>query len=310
VTSEDQTVEILVPSVFVGERIDRLIALESDRSRATVGRAISEGAVTCNGSQITTRSHRVAEGDQVLAVLPPRRALVPQANSDVLVNIVHEDPEFWVIDKQIGLVVHPGAGHVDDTLANGLLALDPSIAEVGSSARPGIVHRLDRDTTGLLVAARTQSAYESLTTALQERRMAREYRVIVDGWTENARGVIDVPIGRSMRNPKRMTVAADGKEARTTYWREATYSEPRQVTLLGCKLDTGRTHQIRVHLQAIKVPVIGDAKYGKVNVLGARRPLLHSFRLAFPHPVSGAEMSFESPIPDDFRAVLDQLTRT
>ncbi|MFV1989542.1 MAG: RluA family pseudouridine synthase [Acidimicrobiales bacterium] len=306
--TQEQRLEFVVPSVLTGERIDRLIALEADRSRATVGRAISEGFVTCNGIATTTRSQRVNEGDRVVAVLPPRRSILPRANSDVRVNIVHEDPDFWVIEKQIGLVVHPGAGHVDDTLANGLLALDPSVADVGSPARPGIVHRLDRDTSGLLVAARTPAAYESLTVALQDRRMAREYRVIVDGWTENARGIIDVPIGRSMRNPKRMTVAADGKEARTTYWREVVYGEPRPATLLGCKLDTGRTHQIRVHLQAIKVPVIGDAKYGKVNVLGARRPMLHSFRLAFPHPVTGLEMDFESTPPEDFRAVLDQLT--
>lgn len=307
-TEDRQVVEILVPKVLHDERIDRLISIDTDRSRSIVGRAIADGYVSCNESLVESRSLRVSEGDFVVASLPPVKSMIPQPNSDVEVSIVHEDPLFWVVDKQIGLVVHPGPGHLDDTLCNGLLAIDPSIVGVGGESRPGIVHRLDRDTSGLMVVARTQDSYEALSDAIRYRAVSREYRVLVDGWPEVERGIIDAPIGRSRRNSKRMTVAADGKEARTSYWREAVFNKPRKASFLGAKLETGRTHQIRVHLQAIGLPVIGDAKYGKVNVLGSRRPMLHSFRLSFTHPSTGTEMSFESPLPDDFLAVLDQLS--
>jgi 23S rRNA pseudouridine1911/1915/1917 synthase len=222
---------------------------------------------------------------------------------------VHEDDDLLVLDKPAGLVVHPGAGRATGTLVHGLLAAYPEVAGVGSDpSRPGIVHRLDKGTSGLLLVARTQRAYEALVAALSAREVHRRYRALVWGHVAAASGLIDAPIGRSTREPTRMSVDVRGKEARTRYdvLRHAT--EPVEVTELACTLETGRTHQIRVHLRSIGHPVVGDARYGgNRQSLPLDRPFLHAAGLDLAHPVTGQALSFESPLPPDLQAVLSAL---
>jgi len=219
----------------------------------------------------------------------------------------YADADVIVVAKPAGLVVHPGAGHHHGTLVHGLLARYPEIAEVGDRARPGIVHRLDRETSGLMVVARTARAYEALVDALGSREVEREYEALVWGHPDSARGLIDAPIGRSSTRRTRMAVRKEGKDARTSYEVREWFTHP-EVALLTCRLETGRTHQIRVHLAAIGHPVVGDRSYGGSRsglVLG--RPFLHARRLAFAHPVTGERLAFEEPMPADLEAVLADL---
>jgi 23S rRNA pseudouridine1911/1915/1917 synthase len=213
-----------------------------------------------------------------------------------------------VIDKPPGLVVHPGAGNPDRTLVNGLLARFPDIAEVGQFGRPGIVHRLDVGTSGLLVVARTQTAYDMLVGALSSRDVGRTYRTLVWGFPANPIGVIDAPIGRDHRDPMKMAVVVDGKPARTRYHVLRRYRDVADVAEVECRLETGRTHQIRVHLAAIGHPVVGDGTYGGGRPgVDTPRPVLHAAMLSFTHPTSGEEMSFSAPLPPDLAAVIASL---
>jgi 23S rRNA pseudouridine1911/1915/1917 synthase len=224
---------------------------------------------------------------------------------------VWEDADVVVVDKPPGLVVHPGAGQGEGTLVNGLLARHPELAGVGEAHRPGIVHRLDRDTSGLLVVALTPAAYTALVIALGERRVERRYAALVWGVPEAPRGVIDAPIGRSPRQPTRQAVVAGGRPARTRYEMRVRYDQPADLALLGCRLETGRTHQIRVHLASIGHPVVGDREYGgQRDALSVPRVFLHAEHLAFDHPVTGEALAFDSPLPPDLAAVLAGLHGT
>ena len=304
----------VVPAALAGERVDRVVAMLTDLPRAEVASLIEAGAVRVGGRTVTTRSRRVREGDR-LEVDVPERAVAVGASPDpsVVVPIVFEDESVIVVDKPAGLVVHPGAGHATGTLVQGLLATHPELAALpqtgaGELDRPGIVHRLDAGTSGLLVVARTADAYHSLVEQLSDRSVTRQYRALVLGAVQANAGEIDAPIGRAEGDPTRMAVATAGREARTRYEVLARYVEPVPVTELACRLETGRTHQIRVHLAAIGHPVVGDGRYG-----GARpafvlaRPFLHAERLAFRHPVTGEVVTFESPLPADLAEVRDGL---
>jgi len=212
-----------------------------------------------------------------------------------------------VVAKPAGLVVHPGPGHAHGTLVHGLLERFPEIATVGDPARPGIVHRLDRDTSGLLVVARTAEAYTGLVGALAARDVDRRYLALVAGELASPRGVVDAPIGRSTRQRTRMAVREAGRPARTGYEVRAAWPAA-GVSLLECRLETGRTHQIRVHLAAIGHPVVGDGAYGGRRLDdGPSRPFLHAFALGFAHPVDGRPLAFEDPLPGDLAAALDAL---
>jgi 23S rRNA pseudouridine1911/1915/1917 synthase len=234
--------------------------------------------------------------------------LEPEIAVDV--RVVYEDDHLLVIDKPAGLVVHPGAGQRTGTLVHGLLARYPELVGVGDDpSRPGIVHRLDKGTSGLLLVARTPEAYEALVAALSARAVHRRYRALAWGSFGAPRGVIDAPIGRSARQPTRMAVDERGKEARTGYEVLQSYAEPVVVTELACTLETGRTHQIRVHLRSIGHPVVGDAGYGGARQsLPMTRPFLHAEALELQHPVTGEELAFRSPLPDDLAAILAGLT--
>lgn len=300
----------LVPRALDGQRLDRVVALVTGRSRAEAAGLVDDGAVLVGGKPVTTRSHRVVEGDELemdVPDLPPEATL--DADATVPVPVVHEDEHLLVIDKPAGLVVHPGAGQTSGTLVHGLLARYPEIRGVGQPDRPGIVHRLDKGTSGLMLVARTDDAYETLVAMLAAREVERQYRTLVWGTVASPTGMIDAPIGRSSRDRTRMAVTVTGKPARTRYEVVRTFHEPVEVTELRCRLETGRTHQIRVHLASIGHRVVGDGRYsGQRQSLPMERPFLHAERLGVDHPITDEPLVFTSPLPDDLAAVLASLT--
>ncbi|MDQ6838017.1 MAG: RluA family pseudouridine synthase, partial [Actinomycetota bacterium] len=242
-------------------------------------------------------------------------------DTSVTVSVLHADDDVIVVDKPAGLVVHPGAGHARGTLVQGLVATYPDLADLvarvegDDAVRPGIVHRLDRGTSGLLMVARNEVARRSLVSQLAARTVERRYRALVVGTVAADEGLIDAPLGRSTSDPTRRAVRADGREARTSYSVVSRFGSPLAATLVQCRLETGRTHQIRVHLAAIGHPLIGDGRYGGLTVAGDAgvvggspdrhgRPWLHAETLGFDHPGSGHRMTFHSPLPVDLVDVL------
>ena len=267
-------------------------------------------------------SLRLKQGDQLSLSVPARRASPLVAEAQPLA-IVFEDDAVLVLDKPAGQVVHPGAGVQSGTLVNALLHHAPAVAKVGGEGRPGIVHRLDRDTSGLLVVAKTEDAYQTLVEALRERTVTRVYLAIVWGDPGPSEGVIDLPIGRDPKDRKRMAVVRGlGGKAARTHWK--VLERYGMATLLECRLDTGRTHQIRVHLAALRYPVVGDPSYGgRVKKMLSlrqsersladallrllRRQALHAAELEFLHPATGDQLHFQSNLPSDMREALDRL---
>jgi 23S rRNA pseudouridine1911/1915/1917 synthase len=291
-----------VPAALAGERVDRAVALLTGWSRAEVQGLVDEGLVRVDGAPVI-KSRRLEEGE-VVELLGEPAATGPPGPEPIPVAVVAADDAVIVVDKPAGLVVHPGAGHPTGTLVNGLLARFPELAGVGDPARPGIVHRLDRDTSGLMVVARTTVAYDALVAALARREIERGYLALVWGAPSAGSGIVDAPIGRSVRRPTRMAVREGGREARTRYEVVRRFDRP-AVALLRCSLETGRTHQIRVHLAAIGHPVVGDPAYGGGRTgVAIDRPFLHAATLAFAHPVTGEPQRFESALPPDLEQVL------
>lgn len=300
----------VVPDALDGERLDRLVAICADCSRADAQRLIRSGGVTISGNVLLKPAHRVRTGDRVELVVPPGPTSgSPEPDPAVDVPVVFADDQVIVVDKPAGLVVHPGPGHDGGTLVNGLLARFAELAEVGDPGRPGLVHRIDRGTSGLLVVARTPEAYVDLVGQLADHGVERTYTALVWRHLDHPRGVIDAPIGRSRRNPLRMTVSAEGRPARTLYRVDRELREPAQVSLLTCELETGRTHQIRVHLASTGHPVVGDELYGGARPpLDLPRPFLHARRLGFTHPGTGEHVELGSPLPPDLVEVVDSLS--
>ncbi|MGE0877617.1 MAG: RluA family pseudouridine synthase [Acidimicrobiia bacterium] len=295
-----------VPAALAGERLDRIVAMLGDVSRSDAVRLIDAGAVRLDDAPATSVKVRLTEGQwidiDVDALEPPAELT---GDPDVQFTVVFADDDVIVVDKPVGLVVHPGGGVRTATLVHGLLARFPEIAAVGQPDRPGIVHRLDKGTSGLLVVARSNEAYDELVAALSAHEVERKYVAIVWGVPEVRRGLIDAPIGRSTRHRTRMAVAADGREARTRYVVLRDFGQPAPAAFVECALETGRTHQIRVHLSSIGHPVVGDVDYGGGRAaLKVDRPMLHAVHLEFDHPVTGARMAFDSPLPADFAATL------
>ena len=299
-----------IPAALAGERLDRIVALLADISRADAASLVANGGARLDGVLTTSGKIRVSL-DQVVEIDPeqlPKRQL-PIADTSIHLPIVYADADVIVVDKPAGLVVHPGHGHPDGTLVNAVLASYPDVAVVGDPMRPGIVHRLDVGTSGLMVVARSARAYDSLVAALAARTVTRAYLALVWGHLESPNGVIDAPIGRDHRDPLRMAVVIDGKPARTRYHTITNYHAPSEVSEVECRLETGRTHQIRVHLAAAGHPVVGDGAYGGVrSVITSPRPFLHAAELAFVHPGTGETMTFTTPLPQDLRDVLNTLS--
>ncbi len=295
----------IVPEALDGERIDRVVSTITAESRSWVAARIEAGEILRNGERVTVRSTKVAAGDSVTFPVSEIVDSRPVADSSIPVEVVYHDEHLAVINKAAGVVVHPGSGNTERTLVHGLLAEFPEIAGVGQVERPGIVHRLDKGTSGLLVVARTEAAYLGLVDQMKHHLAARRYRALVAGHVEAETGLIDAPIGRSNRDPSRMTVLPSGREARTKYTMKQRFDLPVAATDVICDLDTGRTHQIRVHLRSIGHPVLGDQQYGNGSALeGLDRPFLHAWKLQFAHPVTGEEVSATADLPDDLQSVL------
>jgi 23S rRNA pseudouridine1911/1915/1917 synthase len=305
-----------VPPELAGARLDRaLAAVFPGHSRSALARLIEQGHVSIDGRPAAKPSIRVEEGQPIdVAFPPPRPASVE--SQDLPLTVLFEDADIAVIDKPAGLVVHPAAGHRDETLVNALLFHVRDLSGVGGEIRPGIVHRLDKDTSGVMVIAKNDDAHRRLTEWWGTDRVRKEYLALVYGTPAKSSGVIDAPIGRDPRDRKRMSVVKGGRAAVTEY---EVIERLRHVSLLRCRLRTGRTHQIRVHLKHLGHPIVGDPVYSGPQWRGIpdkklqkvlasmERQALHAARIVFPHPRSGQALVFEAPLAEDFGRVLAAL---
>ena len=286
-----------VPDEAAGERLDRFLSrLPELSSRAAAERIVTAGGVRVDGRAVA-KSHRLEGGEELELELPAaERSLEPEPME---LRVAYEDEHLLVVDKPAGVVVHPAPGHATGTLVHGLLALD---AAGGDAERPGLVHRLDRDTSGLIVVARSEPAHERLRALVRRRALEREYLALVRGRPRSRRGRIEAPIGRDRRDPLRHSLDTDSPRDAVTHFELAELL--REHALLAVRLETGRTHQIRVHLAAIDLPVAGDPVYGVKGDLGLARQFLHATRLAFPHPLTGERVETTSPLPRDLKTAL------
>tara|TARA_Y100000768_G_scaffold111816_1_gene82352 strand:- start:7191 stop:8117 length:927 start_codon:yes stop_codon:yes gene_type:complete len=290
-----------------GERIDRVIAFFSGLSRSKVSELISERLIFRNGIPIKKGSEIARTNDEIS--MPDFLNAVAEeitADSSIDYGVVFADDSVIVVNKPSGLVVHPGSGIANGTLVNGLAAQFPDLKELGDPTRLGLVHRLDKGTSGLLIVARTSEALHNLRFQMQQRQVHRQYFAIVMGHVEADKGVVDAPLGRDPKNPLKRAVIQNGKHARTHYEIDQKLESPFEISILSCRLETGRTHQIRVHLAAIGHPVLGDELYGgRTSFNVDNRLALHAQMLTFSHPKTNNQMNFESPIPNELVAMKD-----
>ncbi len=315
-----------VPDGTPAGRFDKILSsLCEDHSRARLKILIEEGAVRVNGSVLTNPKAKIESGDEIELDLPPLEDAIPQPQ-DIPLNILYEDDDLLVIDKQVGLTVHPGAGQKDGTLVNALLHhCGESLSGIGGIARPGIVHRIDKDTTGLMVVAKHDKAHRGLSKQLEKRTLSRTYTAYVWKVPVPIKGTVDAPIGRHKTQRVKMAVyGGAGRDARTGYLVTQSYGD--MASKIECTLETGRTHQIRVHMAHIKHPLLGDPLYGlaaqnqgvllnkagasdevKEAVLGFSRQALHAGKIGFIHPVSGEEMAFSTDLPEDLQHLENHL---
>ena len=278
-------------------------------TRSRLKRLTDMGYVLLNGS-VPKPSARLQAGDRILLTVPPPRpvALAPEA---IPLEVVYQDDEFLVVDKPAGLTVHPAPGHPSHTLVNALLAICEDLKGIGGEIRPGIVHRLDKDTSGLMMVAKTEQAHHSLSSQIKDRKVHKGYMALARGEVAPSEGTIQAPIGRDLRNRKRMAVVAGGRQASTAYRVLRCYQrDGESYSLLEVFPETGRTHQIRVHFASKGHPLTGDAVYGPRRRDGAvslGRQFLHAHVLGFCHPTGGEYLEFNSPLPGDLQAVLQEL---
>jgi 23S rRNA pseudouridine1911/1915/1917 synthase len=307
--SDEQGPEVLTV-MQSGERVDRYVAaILVDLSRTAVQRLITTGAITVNGDIIQV-SYKVRVGDEISVSIPAPEAVALVAEA-IPLDVLYEDRDMLVISKAAGMVVHPGAGHSGGTLVNAILAHCPDLTGVGGEIRPGIVHRLDRDTSGVMVVAKHDQALRKLQTQFKQRTVEKRYLALTVGFVPQDDGVIEAPIGRDRRNRQRMVVRRDGKPSRTRWHVTARYRDVvgQRYTLLDVQLLTGRTHQIRVHFAWMGYPLAGDRIYGPDGPAAAwPRQFLHSRQLEIDHPVSGKPMCFQAPLPNDLHEALAMLT--
>lgn len=300
--------EIILPPAYAGLRLDAALALLfPEHSRSRLQAWLKDGLIRLDG--VGAKPTRKVQGGELIAIAVPPAPTIADAAEDIPLPVVYADDALIVIDKPAGLVVHPGNGNRTGTLMNALLHHAPELAGV---PRAGIVHRLDKETSGLMVVAKTLAAQTDLVRQLQARTVKRHYLALVHGKV-GAGGTVDAPLGRHPVQRTRMAVVKHGgKSARTHFAPIEHFAPTHNCTLVECRLDTGRTHQIRVHLASIKHPLVGDPVYGKNKCGDATldafsRQALHACRLALVHPVAGTQMHWESPLPADFAALLEQL---
>lgn len=298
------TRELTAATEHAGVRLDAFLSADGALTRSQAARLIAEGRVRVNGKP-AVKSARLSGGETVTVDVPQLRetALPPQ---DIPLDVVYEDDDVIVVNKPTGLVVHPAPGHPDGTLVNALLHhCGDSLSGIGGEKRPGIVHRIDRDTSGLIIAAKNDAAHLALSAQLKDHSLSRTYECLVTGNMKQDSGTVDAPIGRSSADRKKMAVVPTGRRA-VTHW-EVVARYP-GVTHLRCRLETGRTHQIRVHMAYIGHPILGDTVYGaKKPVPGLTGQCLHAVGLRFVHPRTGEPVELHCPLPPEFTAMLQKL---
>ena len=299
---------LLLTADRAGERADQLLArLAPELTRSAAQRLLEEGAVTLGGAPVK-KNYKTAPGD-VLAVALPEPEPVEALPQDIPLDVVYEDADVIVVNKPVGMVVHPAAGHPDGTLVNALLYhCGESLSGINGALRPGIVHRIDRDTSGLLIAAKNDFAHQALAEQLQDHSLYREYEAVCVGTLREDAGTVDAPIGRHPVERKKMAVDRKNGRPAVTHWQVlARYPG---YTHIRCRLETGRTHQIRVHMASIGHPLLGDTVYGaKKPWPGLAGQCLHARRLKFIHPSTGQPVELECPLPDWFERVLRQIDK-
>jgi 23S rRNA pseudouridine1911/1915/1917 synthase len=310
-----------------GQRIDKYLAGKiEDVSRTRIKNLIQGNSIFVDGKIISDPSYKIKEGDSVSLTMPEPEEFYPKPEN-IPLDIIYEDNDILVLNKQVGLVVHPGAGHKSGTLVNALLYhCKDSLSGIGGIIRPGIVHRLDKDTSGIMIVAKNDKAHLSLSGQLEQRALKRSYKALVWGEPDLLKDTVSQPIGRHPNNRVKMAVTAkNGKEAVTHFQVVKKFG---CISLLDCKLQTGRTHQIRVHLAHISYPIVGDPLYGAqktlaqsllnrasiaeekhAEILDFPRQALHAFKLEFCHPSTGENMAFEAPMADDIDQLLNQLNQ-
>lgn len=289
------------------ERLDILLSRQLGISRSRAEKLIRAGTVRVDGKGCTKPGQRIADNALIEADIPAPAPMEAVAE-DIPLHILYEDTDLAVVDKPAGMVVHPAAGNPSGTLVNALLHHLHSLSGIGGTLRPGIVHRLDKDTSGLLLVAKNDAAHIALSDALKERRIHKTYQAVAQGTFKSEEGFIEAPIARHPTDRKRMAVLEGGRYARTAYRVMESF---RGATLLSVDLITGRTHQIRVHFASIGHPLLGDPIYGgRKPQFDAPRLMLHAWRIAFDHPITGKPMQFESEIPEAFCAFVAKLRRT
>ncbi len=288
------TNEILITAD--GRRLDVLLAEQTGLTRSRIAALMEEGHVTVDGQTVTKAGQKAKPGQQILLTIPAPRPAIPQAQ-DIPLTILYEDADLAVVVKPCGMVVHPAAGNEDGTMVNALLHHLDSLGGIGGELRPGIVHRLDKDTSGLLLVAKNDAAQLALSEQLSARSMEKHYRALVEGNLREDAGRIEAPIARSKKDRKKMAVDEEGREA-ITEW--TVLARGRGVTLLDVHILTGRTHQIRVHTKHIGHPVCGDPIYGSAKGAKVSRLMLHAYSLTFTHPATGERMTFTADLPEEF----------
>ncbi len=302
--------KVIINADDAGSRLDKILAQHlPEFSRSRMQQLIGQGQVSAGGETITDASRKVKSGETYILTVPPPESS-ELASTEIALNIIFEDKHFLVIDKPAGMTVHPAPGHYTDTLVNALLAhCGDSLSGIGGVMRPGIVHRIDKDTSGLLVVAKNDAAHKHLAEQLAERTLKRQYIAIVKGIPTPAIGTIDANIARSNTNRKKMAVVKSGGRASVTHYKVEEMFE--SAALVRCTLETGRTHQIRVHLGHKGYPIIGDQVYGrKGKTFDFPRQALHAAMLTLIHPKTGKQMEFLSPIPQDMQELINTLRGT
>ncbi len=308
-----EELDVIIPGALEGVRIDRALSILTGLSRSEASAILDSGVVSLDGKLIVKASVSLLPGQHLTAMLPAPDSGEVSADSSVPVEVVFEDRDFIIVSKAPNQVVHPGAGQREGTLVAGVLAKYPEMMELARMGlcdpiRPGVVHRLDKGTSGVLAFARTPEGFASLSEQLADRSMERIYIGMVEGHVAEERGIVDAPIGRSSRTPTMMSVRSDGRPARTHYEVLTRIDKPHAMSLLRLQLDTGRTHQIRVHLSTIGHPIVNDARYGhrRERRLDDDRFFLHSLSLAFAHPRTGEWVSQQVPLPADIASMVPE----
>ncbi len=303
----DSIYDFQITSEHAGERIDRVLSLlMEDVSRSYIQKLIEDGRVSVDGKPMLSKKQKLEVGSTVL-ISVPQAVPCEAAPEDIDLDIVYEDEDIIVVNKPRGMVVHPAAGNLSGTLVNGLLHHCGSMSVLNGLDRPGIVHRIDKDTTGLLVAAKSTQAHMVLSEMVAAHRITRIYNALVYGNFKEPEGTVDAPLGRDPGNRLKMAIVPGGKRAVTHY---KVLEEYKGFSELQCMLETGRTHQIRVHLTSIGHPLVGDPVYGSsANTARARGQMLHARTLIFEHPVSHQYMEFNAPLPEDYLQTREKLRR-